>query len=328
MGKLQEPILGKFPKSVSISNSEIQTFKRCRRRWYLGTYRGLKEIDAAPVGALALGNRVHAALEAYYRDDINPVEEYERLQRRDNRLFEASKKAQYESEREKFKKEAELGRLMLEGFMDWLDEENADATIEVVGVEDKISYRLNEFDPRVELIGKVDLRVRRAFDGTLAAFDHKTAATFNDYWSMSNFSEQLMTYTLIQRLSKTDPNERIDGGIYNLLKKVKRTAKATPPFYDRIDVRFNNKTIESFWIRLLGTIRDIMAVRDALDNGADHRYVAYPTQKMDWTCSSCPFFNVCDMLDDGSAAEAMIDDLYEQEDPNSRYDDPIRSESY
>jgi hypothetical protein len=170
-----------------------------------------------------------------------------------------------------------------------MDEENPDSHLEIVGAEKKLEYRLTEFNPRVQLVGKVDLQVRRLEDGSRATLDHKSAVQFTDYYKYAHMSEQLMMYTMLERLNPDEGNTRVDGGIYNLLKKVKRSAKAKPPFYERIDVRFNQKTMDAFWIRTLGTIRDIMVARDALDNGADHRYICYPNPSWDWKTGSSPF---------------------------------------
>jgi hypothetical protein len=69
-----------------------------------------------------------------------------------------------------------------------------------------------------------------------------------------------------------------------------------------------------------------MDVRDALDRGEDDRYFAYPTQKMDWTCSTCPFVKFCTMMDDGSDFEGFIHDNFRQIDPNERYNDKTKEE--
>lgn len=314
-----EPFLGRNPESVSITNSEIQTFKDCKRKWWLGTYRALKPKSKTYVGPLTLGIRVHNALEAYYTTGTNPVDEYERLQRADNALFLASADASNEKKVKDFNSEAELGRIMLEGYMDWMDEENPDADLEVIGAETKLSTRL-EMDPRVELMGKTDLKVKRASNGKHALLDHKTAQTFTMYYDTAHMSEQLMLYVLLEKMDKVNGDPLVDGGVYNLLKKVKRSATAKPPFYERMDVRFNDKTLESFWIRTMGTVRDIMELRDRLDAGEDHKFYAYPSPTRDCTWK-CPFFQVCPMFDDGSSAEAMLEDLYEQVDPNARYED-------
>lgn len=325
MSILTEPVLGKFPELVEISNSEIQTFKSDKRRWFLGNYLGLTKNEKSEVGPLPLGTRIHDSLEQYYLTGNNPVDVYNRLQRVDNARFLETSEASLEDMVKKFNEESELGRIMLEGYMDWMDEENPDANLEVVSAEKKLEYRLVDFDPRIQLVGKVDLQVRRLEDNTRATLDHKSAVQFTDYHKFAHMSEQLMMYTMLERLNPDAENTRVDGGIYNLLKKVKRTARAKPPFYERIDVRFNKHTMEAFWIRTLGTVRDIMIARDALDNGADHRYICYPNPSWDWKTGSSPFFPVYSMLDDGSQAEAYLEDHFHQVNPNARYE--IKDES-
>jgi CRISPR/Cas system-associated exonuclease Cas4 (RecB family) len=320
MTDLREPVLGRHPESVSISNSEIQTYKDCRRKWYLGTYRGLAPKAKEHTGPLKLGTRIHDALEQYYVTDEHPVDAYARLQRIDNQKFMQSDKATDVAEIKKFNSESELGRIMLEGYVEWQAEENRDSELIFVAAEKKLSHRLPEIARgRVELIGKLDLQVRRRSDGSRASLDHKSALTFNPYYQFAHMSEQLMHYTILESLNPDGDDSPVDGGIYNLLKKVKRTATAKPPFYERIDVRFNRKTLNSFWTRTQGAVHGIMELRDALDNGADPLFVAYPRPRMDWGCSKCPFFTVCPMLDDGSYAEEYIEDFFEQVDPNARY---------
>lgn len=315
----QDPVLGKHPSSVSITNSEMQSFKDCKRKWWLGYYRGLKPKVKTMVGPLPLGTRLHNALEIFYTTGESPVDVYERLQRIDNALFLDSPDANFEAQVKKFNSEADLGRIMLEGYMEWMAEENPDADIEVVGAELKLSTRL-ESDPRVEVMGKIDMKVKRRSSGFKAILDHKSAMSFNVYYETAHMSEQLMLYVLLDEIDADDPDNIVDGGIYNLLKKVKRSGTAKPPFYERLDVRFNKKTIDSFRIRLEGTVRDIMRTRDELDAGVDHKYTAYPSPSQDCTWK-CPFFKQCPMFDDGSYVEDMIDDMFEQSDPNARYHD-------
>lgn len=320
MSILTEPVLGRHPELIEISNSEIQTFKSDKRRWFLGNYLGLAKNEKSEVGPLPLGTRIHDSLEQYYLHGTNPVDVYNRLHRVDQANFLQTNEANMEDMVKKFNDESELGRIMLEGYMDWMAEENPDAKLEIVGAEKKLEYIMADFNPRVKLIGKVDLQVKRLEDGSRATLDHKSALQFTDYYKFAHQSEQLMMYTLLEMLTPSEDGSRVDGGIYNLLKKVKRSAKAKPPFYERIDVRFNKKTMDSFWIRTCGTIRDIMEVRDALDNGADHRYVCYPTPTMDWKTGSSPFFPVYSMLDDGSSAEAYLEEHFHQHNPNARYE--------
>ena len=112
--------------------------------------------------------------------------------------------------------------------------------------------------------------------------------------------------------------ERSEGGIFTMLKKVKRSANARPPFYDQIEVRHNVFALRSFWQRINGTLIDMMKTRDGLDAGGDHRFLAYPRPSRDckWKCQ---FFTVCPLLDDGSAAEQAISEMFDVGDPYDYY---------
>lgn len=319
------PYLGRDPGTIPISNSEIATFKTCKRKWWLAYYRGLRKKQQSYVGPLPLGTRVHNALEQYYAHGTDLLQAYRNFLAADVHNFAMSYDAQNEERQKKFNSEAELGRIMLEGYLEWLDETNVDADIEVVGAEMILAKRLDSFDPRIELQGKLDLKVRQKFDGARLAFDHKTAAGFDTYYKYSHMSEQLMTYTMLEKMQGHTDDIPIDGGMYNLLKKVKRGPTAKPPFYDRLTVRFNNKTIQAFWTRTIGTLHDMMSVRQALNDGVDHRYVAYPTPtgNCGWYCE---FFTACPMFDDGSSAEALIDAGFEPGDPYARYTEESSSD--
>lgn len=285
----------------------------------LSNYYGLGPKEEKHTGPLNLGTRVHDALEAYYTNAEDLIDAYNRLQRRDAKLFMESDDAQNEEKVKEFNDEAELGLIMLEGYLLYLEEEHADSKIEVVSAEEKLEYQIENFhDSRIHIIGKVDMKVKRREDGSRAIMDHKTVAAsgFTTYFLTAHMSEQLMLYCLLDQL--TGGEGKVDGGIYNLLKKVKRSGRAKPPFYDRIDVRFNKHTMKAFWTRLMGTLDDMMKVRDALDQGADHRYVAYPSPSRDCTWI-CPFFQVCPMMDDGSSADRMLLDQFKQIDPLARY---------
>lgn len=314
-----EPYLGRNPAVVPISNSEIQEFKTCRRAWWLKYYRGLARKSKEVIGPLPLGSRVHNSLEVYYTTGESPVEAYKGFWAKDKELFEASEMAGDESAVKKFESESELGLIMVEGYMEWLDETGADSRLEVLEVEKKVSAPL--LDGRVELQGKTDMKVYDRVTNDRLIMDHKTAVSFNDYHRTAHMSEQLLLYTMLEKMQKEDSDIPVSGGIYNLLRKVKRGPKAKPPFYERINVRFNDEALNSFWIRVNGELRDMMAVRDALDAGVDHRLVAYPSPSRDCTWR-CPFFQVCFMFDDGSAAEHWLEAFTEQTNPYSRYEQP------
>lgn len=281
----------------------------------LSSYLGLRMKQHTVTGPLALGTRIHAALEAYYTDGADLLQAH-------SKLLDADRQAQLADLRDitELENEGELGRIMLEGYLEWLEETGADAGWEVVSAERIVSAPL--FDGAVELRGKIDMRVRRLADDVLFVVDHKTTANFSDLTRTAYMDEQFLTYHLLEWLSPPEDGSRCDGAVLNMLKKVKRSGNAHPPFYERLEVHHNKTMLHSFWTRVHGEIADMLRLKAQLDAGADHKQVAYPRPSRD--CSwRCVFFAVCPLIDDGSAAEAMLDDLYEQADPNERYEQKV-----
>ena len=297
-----------------LSNSEIQVFKDCRRKWWLNYYRRLQPKQKDYTGALALGSRIHEALDQYYSSDgeIGLLEAHADLVKSDMAKLVADYRDTFDLEAE-----AELGRIMLEGYLQWMDEEGIDSNLEKISNEEIIAMPL--FNGEVILQGKLDMRVRRKTDGVRMFRDFKTVGgSFSDFANQAQMNEQILTYMMLEHAQNTVPGERSEGGIFTMLKKVKRTANAKPPFFEQIEVRHNVFTMRSFWQRIHGTIADLMGVKKALDQGADPNYVAYPrpTKDCKWKCQ---FYNVCPLIDDGSAAEAAIEQMYVVADPYGYY---------
>jgi RecB family exonuclease len=296
---------------VKISNSEIQTFKDCRRKWWLSYYRRLQPSTQNFTGALALGSRIHEALDMYYSKGIPLLDAHAELVIKDKHTLLEQFRDTMDLD-----SEAELGRIMLEGYLDWVDENGIDAELEMISTEEIISMPM--FDGEVELQGKLDMRVRRKADGVRMFRDFKTVGgSFTEFASLAHMNEQILTYMVLEAAQNKE-GERSEGGIFTMLRKVKRSANARPPFYEQMEVRHNQFTLRAFWNRLHGAVRDMMDTRKALDEGADVNFVAYPRPSRDckWKCQ---FFAICPLFDDGSAAEQAISELYVVDDPYAYY---------
>jgi hypothetical protein len=263
-------------------------------------------------GPLAMGSRIHAALDAHYAQGVPLLTAHAELIEQDKQLL-----LQDFRDVSNLETEGELGRIMLEGYEQWVEENGIDAELEMISTEETIIAPL--FNGEVELQGKLDMRVRRKADGVRMFRDFKTVGgSLSEFANMAHMNEQVMTYMLLES-TKLDEKERSEGGIFTLLKKVRRTAAAKPPFYDQIEIRHNIFTLRSFWNRIHGTITDLMRVRHALDAGESHAFNAYPKPSRDckWKCQ---FFTICPMFDDGSAAEQALSEMYEETDPYAYYE--------
>lgn len=312
-----------------ISNSEIQSFKTCRRQWWLAWYRGLRFRYEAPIEKKHNGDRVHRALAPYYVPDgvqrVDPREALEEAIRedRDALMNELVASGQLPEESEKYAKLIKLNdleRLMVEGYMEWLAETGEDENLEVVAAETYLEVPIPGFDDNIRAVGKIDVRAKYFSNGDRVFVDHKTADVMPNLDDLER-NEQMQYYELLEDLTPGEEN-RVVGALYNVLRRVKRTARAKPPFYERHLITHNAQRRESFMRRVLGVVEEMREVELDLNAGLSHHHVAYPTPSRD--CNwRCPFASMCTMFDDGSRVEPMLERYYVAGDPLHYYGDII-----
>jgi len=225
------------------------------------------------------------------------------------------------------KKDQEYGEAMLDGYFEWLAESGADEGLTILGAEERVAVLLPQL-PGVGLAGKLDVRVLRNQDGARLFIDHKSVGNFTEPAKVLHLDTQMFHYHLLEMLQLIERGcsgeemeaSRSDGGLYNMLRRVKRTAAANPPFYQRLEIRHNIHELRSYYIRTVGELSEIIDTQTKLNAGADPRHVCYPNPKRD--CSwDCDFLPVCPMADDGSRIEDMLAQYYEVHDVMERYRD-------
>lgn len=312
--------------TLGLSNSEMAQWKRCRRKWYLGSYRGLKKrVDDEAGSATWVGNFVHEAL-AWYYDPANnfasPVAYAESL------LDQAIQDAP--GEETNLRKEFVLVKLMLEGYMEWLAESGADADLKILGSERMVRVPLRQAGGEplgVYLLSKLDVPVERNSDGQRLALEHKTVQHLSQPLIGFRIDAQFLTEHLARFLGSIEagmtPEEALrdcSGVLVNMLRKVKRTGSAKPPFFGREEVRHNIHELRSHWRHVVEIASEIAAAEARLDAGESHHTVCPPTPIPDRCSWDCPFFKVCPMADDGSDFEGVLGAVYEEHDPLERYE--------
>ena len=308
-------------ETLRISNSEIQTWKDCHRKWWFAYYRelGIKRSEGETSGPRSLGTRVHAALEYMYTEGGNALEFLKTIY--DDAIAEFIEQGRFSDDVDAVRKEYDLAHAMVSGFLEWVQENGIDEGIELVAAEDVIE--IPSHIPGINLRGKLDQRVVRKVDGARLFRDFKTVQSLTVPAKTLPLDEQMKFYLLLEYLlsiqeTGSEPQWRTDGGLYTMLRKVKRTATAKPPFYDQVEVQHNITTIRNMWTRVAKVVEEIYDARMALDAGSDHQYIAYPRPSRDCTWK-CDFFAICPMADDGSDLEGMIGTYYDHVDPHERY---------
>lgn len=310
-----------------VTNSELQTFKHCRRRWWLSWYRGLRLLAEPPGGPRGIGTWVHEALAAWYVPDgqtpKDPRLAYNELvSAAELELLTATAHLPDTDVATKvadFQKDADMGRAMVEGYVEWLAETGADVGLTVVAPEQVLSTLLEcSAKLTVQVQGRLDVRLRRDSDLVQLFMDHKTVGNFTEPARRLPMDEQMKLYLLLEQ-AHAEGAPYVDGALYNLLRRVKRTGAAKPPFFDRLEVRHPPLTVETFRQRLRGEALTIDLVEQSLNEGVDHHLIAYPSpsQRCTW---GCEFSAVCPMFDDGSRAEDFLAEHYVVVNPLDRYD--------
>lgn len=266
----------------------MTTFMRCPRKWHLSYLQGYKSPETS--SALKVGTLVHAGLEAHYKgEDLTEWIHWRITAEQD--------------EDGMLPAESQLAYLMLEGYLEWLEETGIDADLRPEYIERAVEVELM---PGVNLHGTIDWTARDPYGG-LWLFDHKTTDTFG---ALANrrlqLSFQLLTYAWL--LWQTT-GEVPAGVALNMLRKVKRTAAAKPPFYAREFVHFNQHQLEAHGDHM----RQVVAMMaEAKQKGA---FYPVPDQDCTW---KCPFLSVCAMADDGSDLSGALNELYVRSNVNGR----------
>lgn len=268
-----------------VNQSEMTTFLRCPRKWNLSYLRGFT--SEGTNSALNVGTLVHAGLEAHYSgsDPFDPIERAWAVAADGDPDFDGA--------------DYKLAHLMIDGYLEWLEDTGIDADLTPEFVEQKLEVPLGCFgDEEWVLHGTIDWTARDPH-GQTWLFDHKTVAAFGALVDRRlQLSFQLLTYAWM--LWQTT-GEVPAGVALNMLRKVKRTAAAKPPFYAREYVHFN-KT------QLLNHEQHLRKVAWAMYNAeAESYHVPVPDQDCTW---KCPFIPVCAMMDDGSDIEGALNELY------------------
>jgi hypothetical protein len=245
--------------------------------------------------------------------------------------------AEHPSQEDGLRKEFDLVRAMLVGYMEWLTDTGADADLIILGSEqtakvpmrgaDKEQIVLSNGAPLV-LLSKLDAPVQRKSDEHKLALEHKTTGSLSAPLIGYRIDAQFLTEHLARFLhyieggaTPEDAYNECSGILVNLLKKVKRTASAKPPFFDRVEVPHNIHELRNHWKHVVAVATEIADAEARLDRGEDHHVVCPPTPIPDRCKWECEFFKVCPLADDGSDLEGALNAIYEEGDPLERYED-------
>lgn len=282
-----------------IRNSSITKYLRCKRSWMLSYQRNLEtnwDKRTTPQ-KFDTGIAVHAALEAFSRNedwsaaiDIN----WSNIQ---DELSEEADIKKWENEL------VVLPKIMVEGYIEWREENGIDVGYELLGAELKLEAYLGMVHGEdVTLYGTID-RLMRNPAGKLVIDDYKTVQTMDTVPTLAT-NWQVNNYAL---LVAANYGEFPVEGRHTQLKRVKRTATAKPPFYGQIHTTFNEVKSANHRIHLSSVVNDMVATMQVLESDLTSHHWACPpnpTRDCSWDCS---FRDVCPTMDNGGDWEHALE---------------------
>lgn len=309
------------------SYSSLQMFAECPRQWYLKDYRRLKPIVEKRTGALGFGGRIHTALE-FWGKGADLIEVWHALSSHEYALLDAAGGGQWDTS--DLDKETKLGLVMLEGFLEWFATEGDEQEFEVVAVEKQMKNLLHVLTPAgqsvdIWLYGKLDQLLQHKDTGRFRIRDWKTTANLEDATnSKMDQSPQPRIYRVL--LAQEFPGLDIDGIRYSMLRKVQRSARATPPFYWNYDIMLNSYNLQAHMTRVEAMAGRVVEATAALDAGEDHEMVT--PFHASWRCTPCPVKGICGLWQHTGiqAGEDMIEDQFTVGDPFERYEKEAANE--
>ena len=257
--------------TLGISNSEISMFKRCPRRWLVEYYYGFLPANPSPAGSRNIGIRWHTALEAKYGYDLDPGYVLDILY---------GLAIEENGDRETdLRKDHELSKIMMEGYLDWVAEEGVDAGLKVVEPEAEVQVPLPGWEGIVNLRAKLDQVVLDESTGFYSFLDHKTADNF-ERAELIELDPQMLTYSLIAWLATQGTVPQIgsapairegvplvNGGIVRTARRVKRTKTAKPPYFQNYLFRHSPERLAAHLLTTQKVVAEIMDARRQLDTG-------------------------------------------------------------
>lgn len=284
------------PKLV-FRQSDIKTWKRCGRKTWLGVFRNLGPITVRP-NKSHIGTACHAGLSAYYLegDPIAAIDNQMEIWKSELGIVPT----------EDWTDVTGLAKIMVDGYIDWVETTGIDAGMSFTGIEKRTEKFVGTFHGYdVFVTGETDFQATDDL-GIEYLFDTKTVDRFEDD-PVFQINDQLQTYDWLN-------DHKFDQAIHNRLRRVKRSARSKPPYYERIPVHFTAIQRANFELQLKGTIDAMVRAYVEMEQGKSHFEAAPPNPTRD--CSwDCPFVSICPNFNLGDDVESIIAFSYKEKKP-------------
>lgn len=283
------------PANYSVSHSELDVFKTCKRRWMLQYWMKLRRISEPRMVARDTGILVHSALHQFYQlGGLTNELAYDRMisfldLARDEDLLKVD-----DAGRKDVMEIHGVSMIVVKGYVDWLAETGADTLYKYEASE--VELRAAGPIEGTEIMGFLDLAGTHVQSGDMFVMDTKVTINIDDMVKSLALNEQGPMYAILSKANDPDPNRGFRV-VWNMIKRTKQSARAKGPFYQRYELAINEDQLMQFYMQLEGQISELLRLESRLNNGEHHALAAYPSPSKD--CSwKCPYVTVCGQMND------------------------------
>lgn len=282
---------------IIVTHSDLLKFLTCRRQWYYDYVLDFRPPEKL-TGPLALGTRVHAALEAFYGGKTDdPVAWIDQKGREDLEVLDKAKNVKSWDHSQMYE-DMIVGRNCIVLYMDWLERTNADADYKTVSVEEKVETPI--LGGKAILRGKVDLLHENVMSGILCSNDFKTTSDWSgDLRGQLERSYQHWCYLIA--LQHNYPDRIVECAQYTVIHKVKKIPTGNPksPLVERFTVPSTRRAIG----RKRNQIERIALEMINLQYKEDQS-IFYPSPGRH--CTWCDYKTPCDIADDSTESAIAL----------------------
>jgi hypothetical protein len=326
-------------KEIIIRTSERRDFKRCQQRWSWAWRHGLK--PKRENNKLWFGSGIHVALAEWYLKGTDrgphPAKTWMKWVGEEQTYIKTYGLTPDENE---WIEARELGALMLLNYTDTYGEDldwNVIATEQTFQAKVEIPDVPNGF---IIYTGTFD-GVYRLPDGTLWLMEHKTASSLPQTGFLELDDQAgsyfLMAEIVLRHQGLIGPDEKLDGIMYNFLRKAKPDDRPVnefgqylnkngsvskvqgSPLFMRYPVWRNDRQRDMQRQHIVAEARQMWEIRQS------HLQVTKtPTKDCSWDCS---FYQMCQLHESGDDWEEFRNSAFVKRDPYSDHRLELKSAS-
>lgn len=283
---------------VVITHSDINNFLTCRRKWYYDYVLDYRPPEPL-TGHLALGTRVHSALEAFYLGETDdPVAWIQAKGESDLEALDENPRSKPWDYDQMFE-DIIIGRNCIQAYLDWLELTGADDNYRTEAVEQKVEVPI--LDGRAILRGKVDLLHEDISSGLYCSLDWKTTGKWG-----SGLREQLersyQHWCYLIGLQYMHPDKIVECAQYTVIKKMKKLPAAVnekSPLVQRFTVPATRRNLKAKTAQIERIATEMIHLRRQTDPE-----VFYPSPGMQ--CSWCDYKSPCEINDESVEASLAL----------------------